>query len=190
MNRFLARVTVLAISLLVVVGLSGDPAVAHTRLETSAPADGEVVTMTPEAVTLTFAEAVQAQFAHVAVTGPDGGSVDRGVVAVDGREVRQQVRIDTAGPHVIAYRMVAADGHPIGGQVSFTYTGPAGDAESSPTGPTGPPSAAVASGAAHDGSDTDGSWSFITMVVGVTAAAVGLQVLLVVLLVRRRRNGG
>jgi methionine-rich copper-binding protein CopC len=189
MSRLLTRCTVVTIALLVVVGLSGGPAAAHSGLEASVPTDGEVVTVAPEAITLTFTDAVRAQFAQVAVTGPDGQSIDSGAVALDGQVVRQRVRVGAAGPHVIAYRIVAADGHPVGGQVSFTYNETVGDAASSLAGSTGPTSAAVAPGSEDSRSDSEGSGSFLAMEVAVTAAAMGVQVLVVLLLVRRERNG-
>ena len=62
-----AVATALAFLLLVV---GGGPALAHTGLQSSTPADGETLTVAPDTVSLTFSSAVASQFAQVAVTGP------------------------------------------------------------------------------------------------------------------------
>ena len=195
-----AAATALA-SLLLVLG--GGPALAHTGLQSSTPADGETLTAAPDAVTLTFSSAVASEFAQVAVTGPDGESVTSGEVSIDGAVVTQPVSTRGDGAYVVAYRVVSDDGHPVSGQLTFTLTGTGtgtgtGGAatESAPAEPTlantpepTPDTETTVSPAAD--SDTDsgagsswGLWVFLAAVAVVLAAGTWLA------LRRRSSTGG
>lgn len=120
--RILVLATATALASLLLV-LSGGAAAAHTGLRSSAPADGETLTVAPDAVTLTFATAVSSEFAQVAVTGPDGESVTSGNPTIDGSVVSQSIAAEGDGGYVVAYRVVSNDGHPVSGQLTFTLTG-------------------------------------------------------------------
>jgi methionine-rich copper-binding protein CopC len=103
------------------------PAAAHAYLVSSSPADGATVGPVPNAVSLTFDEAVHRSFAAVVVTGPDGRRWDTGSPTVVGATVRQDLApLPAAGRYAIAYRVVSADGHPVGQQLHFTFAPPAG----------------------------------------------------------------
>lgn len=74
MLTWLLRVLAVAATAIVLAVTGGGPAAAHSGLETSAPADGEALTAAPEAVTLSFTEAVQEPFTagggiHLQLTG-------------------------------------------------------------------------------------------------------------------------
>jgi len=185
-NRFLRAVAVAAAASIALIGLSSGAAAAHTDLETSAPSDGEVLAVAPQAITLTFAEAVQPRVVQVAVTGPGGQLVNSGAAVIDGRVVRQQVGVGADGAYVVAYRVVSSDGRPVSDQIAFTYPGPGFEAvEPSATGSTGPPPGA----ASRDADSASGLalwWPFIVEVAVITALALALQLL--VLLVLRRRG--
>lgn len=189
----LAAATALT-SLLLVIG-SG-PALAHTGLQSSTPADGETLTAAPEVITLTFASAVAPAFAQVAVTGPDGQSVTSEEVAIDGAVVSQPVSTSGDGAYVVAYRVVSDDGHPVSGQLTFTLTGTGGAAtESAPAEPTlvntPPPSpdteTAVSPAADSDTDDAAGSswglWVLLAAVAVVVVAGTWLAL-------RRRGSAG
>lgn len=180
--------------------LGSTRASAHTGLETSLPADGEVLTDVPAAfaVELTFTEALRADFAQLAVTGPDGQTVNTGALTVDGPTLRQPADVAANGAYVVAYRVVGSDGHPISGQLAFTVNAVAASplpsaspapstaevAESTPS-PTSSASAAAVSPAAED-TDASSSWWPVLAVGAVLAAALlaGLAHL------RRRRTHG
>ena len=182
----LAAATVLASLLLV---LSGGPAAAHTGLQSSTPADGQTLTVAPDAISLTFSSAVASEFAQVAVTGPDGESVTSGEAAIDGAVVSQPVSTSGDGAYVVAYRVVSDDGHPVSGQLTFTLTGSGGAAtETAPAQPTLPttpapsPDTATAVSPAVD-SDADSSWGLWLLL-----AAVGLLFIVATWLALRRRG--
>jgi len=118
--RRMAAVVVLAgLGLL----LGATPALAHTRLESSSPADGASVADAPSGVTLTFNQEMQADFSTITVVGPDGTSWQAGQVSSAGTSVSTQVRpLGPAGRYEIGYRVVSEDGHPVVGTISFTLT--------------------------------------------------------------------
>lgn len=98
------------------------PAAAHAALVGSDPEDGASVPALPEQVTLEFNEPVGAS-SEVAVTGPDGSTIPVEDLSVLDREVTATVGASTLrGEHVIAYRVVSADGHPVTGQIVVTTT--------------------------------------------------------------------
>lgn len=183
-----AITVVVAAALIALVGLGGGEAAAHTGLEASTPADGEVLTSAPEAITLTFTEPVQPQFSQVAVTGPGGQTINSGPATIDGPVVRQPVIVDADGGHVVAYRVVSGDGHPVSGQLTFTVNG-AGAATATGTGPEtaepresgspapGPSSAAPSPAAADGDSEWTSGWG-PPLVVAVALTAMVLMVLL------------
>jgi methionine-rich copper-binding protein CopC len=176
----------LAATFVNLVVLAGQ-AVAHTDLETSAPADTEVLTEPAEVVTLSFAEALQPDFTQVAVTGPDGQSVSSGPATIDGPVVRQPVSLGADGSYVIAYRVVSGDGHPVAGQLGFTYTGP--DARGVEPTPTGSPQSTQEASAAEDEGSTS-EWSLWWGVIAWGAAAMSLQVALLLFLRHRESHRG
>ena len=185
-NLVLVAATVLASLLLV---LSGGPAAAHTGLQSSTPADGQTLTVAPDAISLTFSSAVASEFAQVAVTGPDGESVTSGEAAIDGAVVSQPVSTSGDGAYVVAYRVVSDDGHPVSGQLTFTLTGSGGAAtETAPAQPTLPttpapsPDTATAVSPAVD-SDADSSWGLWLLL-----AAAGLLLIVATWLALRRRG--
>jgi copper resistance protein C len=138
----LAVTMAVAVALLVGAG----PASAHTRLESSDPADGSSVASAPDAVSLTFSEDIQPGFATLTVVGPDGTSYQSGGVTGGGGQVRTSVSpLGPAGTYEIGYRVVSDDGHPVQGKISFTLTspGPAATAATSKAAPAAPEPAAA-----------------------------------------------
>ncbi|WP_062352772.1 copper resistance CopC family protein [Herbidospora yilanensis] len=101
--------------------LPSAPAAAHTSLRSSDPAENAQVAALPK-VTLEFSESVR--FPAVVLTGPDGERYENGKPRVDGRKVVQDVGPPSAlpsGTYTIAYRVVSRDGHPVEGEIPFTY---------------------------------------------------------------------
>jgi methionine-rich copper-binding protein CopC len=191
MSHRLRMVTLAAALLLVSAGFGAAPALAHTALAASSPADGEVLTTAPDTVSLTFTEPVQAEFTQVAVTDGSGSLVIAGETTVDGPLVRQPISLTANGTYTVAYRIVSADGHPVSGQLSFSYSG---SAPASSTTSAAPPSTAAAPAtpspavgtaqAADDGSGSTWWWPVVAaMVLAAAAAAVLLRT-------RRRHTDG
>ena len=72
MTRLALRLLAATVAACVALLLGAAPAFAHTRLESSDPADKSSVDTAPESVSLTFNEDISAEFASISVVGPDG----------------------------------------------------------------------------------------------------------------------
>lgn len=95
---------------------------AHAALIGTNPEDGASVTTLPKQITFEFNEPIGRQ-SQVAVTAPDGSlipvedvrAVDREVTAtIDGSTLR--------GAHIIAFRVISADGHTVSDHITVTTT--------------------------------------------------------------------
>jgi len=181
MSRQLLRALSLALlcGLALLVGTS--PAFAHTRLESSDPADGSSLDAAPTQVSLTFNESVPAEFAQITVIGPDGTNHQSGAVtAADGKLVTSVAPLGQAGRYEIGYRVVSDDGHPVTGSLAFTLTTAAAPTTSAPApstagaAPAAPTPAAAAPAAAATQPDDGGSpvWPWIVGAVVLVGAGV------------------
>lgn len=121
----LGRVAMMTAAVLLSLALGMGGAFAHTGLAGSEPAEGQVLTVAPQRITLTFTEAVQPGSALVAVRGAGGTPVSSGTAEVVGPVVTQPVTLTGNGSYLVAYRIVAGDGHPVTGELTFDYAGPA-----------------------------------------------------------------
>ncbi|MEN3381512.1 MAG: copper transport protein, partial [Hyphomicrobiales bacterium] len=114
----MARVAALLASLLYMPA-----AHAHATLIGSEPADGAVLARAPTTVRLTFNEPVSPLIMRL-VGAPGGSARELGAVAVEGQsvvvtlpELPQEAMQGTYG---VSWRVVSADGHPVGGTLSFS----------------------------------------------------------------------
>ncbi|MET0711774.1 MAG: copper resistance CopC family protein [Jiangellaceae bacterium] len=112
------------------------PAVAHTELIGSSPADGATLTTPPAEVLLEFSEPVQTEFGQVAVLDDADVHHEQGNPQIVGATVTQGVDELPAGTYRISYRVGSADGHPITGTLAFTVTAETTPPEAPPTTPT------------------------------------------------------
>jgi copper resistance protein C len=137
-------IAVVAAALSAVLGaLTAAPAWAHTRLVSSVPAAGQPA-VAPDEVVLVFSDPVQAGLSALSVRGPDGEEqVDGSPTAgADEVSVSQALRAPLRpGTWTVAYRVLAADGHPVTGSFEVTTVAPA---ETAAPAETPPPSAAPA----------------------------------------------
>ena len=115
-NRRILLVLVVAVVALV---FSTGPAAAHTELISTTPADQQTVSRTPAVVVLTFDESLLAMGSQVVVTGPQG-PVQVGAPDVAETTVSQNLQGGPAGLYTVAWRVTAADGHPLSGTFRFT----------------------------------------------------------------------
>lgn len=121
MKRVLA---VLSVAAALVLGSAG-PALAHSTLVSSDPADGAQLSTGPEKVTLTFDKPIREGYNAVTVVGPKGEYWNNGTVRVDGAVLTAPVNeLGPAGTYTIGYRVLSNDGHPVTGKVTFTLTAP------------------------------------------------------------------
>lgn len=107
------------------VALAGTAAFAHASLNSADPADGAVLAAAPQELRLVFSEPVSPL--ALRLIGPDGGTR-----ALDRFELRDRTVVIAvpeklvAGTHVLSWRVVSADGHPVGGSVVFSVGAPSG----------------------------------------------------------------
>jgi methionine-rich copper-binding protein CopC len=105
---------------LVAVVTAALPAFAHTSLVGSDPADGASLRSAPTAVTLTFDGPIQPDFAEVVVLDAAGMRYAQGEPQINDATVSQQLAPLSTGVFQVSYRVVAADGHPVTGTLSFS----------------------------------------------------------------------
>ncbi|MET9397367.1 FixH family protein [Kitasatospora sp. NPDC002965] len=104
------------------------PAAAHATLQTTDPVQNAVLPTAPQAVTLTFSEAVSLSGDSVRVLDPAGRTVDAGgPVHADGKDNTARVGLNGGlanGTYTVAWRAVSEDSHPIGGAFTFSIGAP------------------------------------------------------------------
>ncbi|MBV8419236.1 MAG: CopD family protein [Hyphomicrobiales bacterium] len=94
-------------------------ACAHASLVKAVPADGAVMPLPPAALTLTFNEPVSPLV--VRLIGPDGAPLVP--IAVTAQDTTVTISAPPAlrrGTHVLSWRVISADGHPVGGSLMFS----------------------------------------------------------------------
>ena len=166
------------------------PAWAHTSLVSSTPSAGAPAEA-PAEVVLVFSDPVQPGLSALSVTGSDGEEHVAGSPAAggDGSTVTQPLRAPLeAGTYRVAYRVLAADGHPVTGSFEITATAPAAAAPTAPasgtpapasTEPTTEPTSEPTTGPLRQVAgeqDEDDGLPVLPLVVGglVVAAVAGL----------------
>ncbi|WP_430788026.1 copper resistance protein CopC [Actinoplanes sp. G11-F43] len=138
-----------------------------------APADGAVLGADPGRVTLALTGDPEVRSAHVAVVGPDGAPVTRGLPRVEGATVVQEVVAAARGTYRMAYHLELTSGANLSGSSVFTI----GDGSAAVAVP--PPPAATGHG--HE------MRRDVTTVVFLLVDFALIAVLVLVLLPRRRR---
>ncbi len=132
MSNFLQRVL-----LALVVGLLGSvmfsvPAQAHTDLIEAVPADGSKLEVAPNNVIFTFNEELLGATVRVSITNESGAVVAKDISESAGSVVTVPWPADLpVGAYSVSYRVVSGDGHPVTGEISFSYG--LNDATSQPT---------------------------------------------------------
>ena len=120
------RLALLA-AVLILGALGATSASAHAFLERTSPGDGETVDEPPTEVRLEFSEPVSAPVGAVRVFDEDGERVDIGSTNRANDDATIVAPLDGAGDgtHIVTWRAVSADGHPIKGAFLF-HVGSAG----------------------------------------------------------------
>jgi len=103
---------------------SATPASAHATLVSTDPAEGAVLEAAPEQVTFTFDESVIGVPAGVQVFDATGEEVASVASVRDAQLVVDLEEEVGEGTLVVVWRLVSADGHPIGGSLSFSVGAP------------------------------------------------------------------
>jgi copper transport protein len=94
------------------------PARAHASLVASDPRDGAVLAQSPAMLTLRFNEPVSPLVFRL--IGPDGRSRDLQPQASDGTVALRIPAPLAEGTQLLSWRVVSADGHPVGGALLFS----------------------------------------------------------------------
>src|SRR5688572_21738947 len=125
-----------------------DVAVAHVRLASSTPAKDQVVTATPRQLRLRFTAQIEQRYTQLTLRGPDERLVPLGTltfVAGSDREFFAEVPpLAVSGSYTVQWRTAGADGHPLEGSFGFTL------ALASEPAPAGAPPGDTAAVTAHD----------------------------------------
>ena len=113
----------LAVVMLLIVMALPNPAFAHAALIKTDPADGAVLAQGPAQFSLTFSEPVSPLV--LTLVKPDGTPIP----LTSFRLSDQTVEIDNpqtlgSGTHVLSWRVISADGHPVGGSLLFSIGAP------------------------------------------------------------------
>jgi copper transport protein len=108
-----------------IVAAPASPARAHAALVRAAPADGAVLPAAPPALTLTFNEPVSPLL--IRLIGPDGEPIATPAVTAENTTVTVAAPPNLKrGTHVLSWRVISADGHPVGGALLFSIGAPSG----------------------------------------------------------------
>ncbi|MEV8543175.1 copper resistance protein CopC [Streptomyces sp. NPDC051572] len=123
------RVRNLVLLLLAVTGMlfaGAGTASAHAALTGSDPSSGVVVDKAPTQISLTFSEKVATNDDSLRVLNPEGKRVDVGKPSnISGTTYATQVRSGLPdGTYTVAWQVVSADSHPVGGAFTFSIGSP------------------------------------------------------------------
>lgn len=121
--RLLLVAALLQAALVIVLG-AAPPASAHATLVSTDPAEGAVLETAPEQVTFTFNESVIGVPAGIQVFDATGEQVASSASVEEARLVVDLEGEVGEGTLVVVWRLVSADGHPIGGSLSFSVGAP------------------------------------------------------------------
>lgn len=110
------RIAAVLVALLTVLA-STSAAFAHASLLRAEPADGAVVAEAPTVLRFTFNEPVSPLVFRL--IAPDG-SVSTPVAVAENSTVTVRPPALQRGTHVLSWRVVSADGHPVGGTIMFS----------------------------------------------------------------------
>ena len=113
------RAAVVAALALVAVLAQADTALAHAALVSTSPGDRAMVEAAPSNFALTFSEPVSPL--TLTLVRPDGSPLPLATFAVRDRTVEIDAPEGLGrGTHVLSWRVVSEDGHPVGGSVGFS----------------------------------------------------------------------
>jgi copper transport protein len=97
-------------------------AFAHATLVSSDPVDGTVLPAAPSRLALTFNEPVSPLFLRL--IDDRGGSLELRYRLADATVVADQLGTIAQGTHILSWRVISADGHPVGGSIVFSVGAP------------------------------------------------------------------
>ncbi|WP_242814150.1 CopC domain-containing protein YobA [Klebsiella aerogenes] len=97
---------------------------AHAHLQQQIPAADSTVSVSPQALTLTFSEGVELSFSGVTLSGPQNKPIATGKLArSDGNKAQLTLPLNeplAAGEYTVEWHVVSVDGHKTKGQYHFS----------------------------------------------------------------------
>jgi len=129
MRRLLAAFGLVALTGATVLAAAG-PASAHSGIVASTPAESETLTELPEAFSVTANETLldlgdQGVF-QLQIRDADGRFYGDGCVSIVDATMSAEPAIGASGDYEMLWQVVSADGHPVSGEVAFTWEAPDG----------------------------------------------------------------
>ena len=97
----------------------GGEAAAHSRPETTAPANGEVVAAAPEVITISFDKPMRITMIELTDAGGDAIALERTDAMAPVTRFEATPPPVPAGHYTVSWRGLSADGHPMSGRFSF-----------------------------------------------------------------------
>ncbi len=120
---FLKRIFIAVIALLFLTSIS-NTAFAHSHLEGSNPADGDVVTESLNEITLEFDSGIE-QGSSVEITSLDGQAVEVQEITIAEDTLTATVANPLPnGEYQVDWSIMSADGHALEGEFAFTVNAP------------------------------------------------------------------
>lgn len=119
------RRALLLVLLAAIASAGPSSALAHSELRRSSPASGAVLGRSPERVELVFGERVQLTALRLFRVGGEEIPLPRRAIREADSETIPLPPI-AAGAYRIEWRIISADGHPVGGTITFRVDAPAG----------------------------------------------------------------
>jgi methionine-rich copper-binding protein CopC len=112
-----------------VVLVTAAPAWAHIGIVASTPEDGETLTALPEAFSVTANETLldlggQGVF-QLQIRDAAGGYYGDGCVSIVDATMSAEPVLGASGDYEMLWQVVSADGHPVSGEIPFTWEAPA-----------------------------------------------------------------
>jgi copper transport protein len=122
-GRMVRRSLAMSALALLLVGVWGTPAFAHAVLQGTVPGAGATVQRSPNAVTLTFNEHVEASLGAIRAFDSRAQRIDTGSPkhpGGDASKVSVSLPKLSDGTYVVTWRVISADSHPVRGAFTFT----------------------------------------------------------------------
>ena len=113
---------------LIITALSTTPLYAHSRLTSSSPNAGAVVELFPTEISLTFNEELlrlgEKEVNTLSLADAEGVDLELAPAEVVGNSISRAVTkpAQVGGEYTVTFRVVSADGHPIKGSYTFTFS--------------------------------------------------------------------
>lgn len=115
--------TAIAALTLVLAGLGATPALAHTEVVSTTPAEATTVNAGVIPIEITFAEDLlqseDSAGSDIMIQDANGDNVAVLCATVDGPRLHAEAEIAVAGTATVSWRTVGDDGHPISGSYTF-----------------------------------------------------------------------